>query len=105
MRIITEKAPAESSSEQTRQNCWEFMQCGREPGGASARERGVCPVARKNAHMGENHGRYAGRACWKIHGAKEYGGDAKPMMQRVLQCVDCPFAQKVAEEEGLNLDP
>lgn len=51
-------------------NCWEFMKCGREPGGASAEEFGVCPASIEsrlnNIHI--HGGKNAGRACWAVSG-------------------------------------
>ena len=47
-----------------KQNCWEFMKCGREPGGERVKELGVCPVALDSSANGINSGKmqegYAG---------------------------------------------
>ncbi|MBN1554056.1 MAG: hypothetical protein JXA11_04870 [Phycisphaerae bacterium] len=86
-------------------NCWEFMQCGREPGGRLARELGVCPAARKSPYDAENDGRFAGRACWKVFGTFCNGCMERSMTRKALHCLDCPFAQKVAEEQGLEFCP
>ena len=57
-----------------RQNCWEFMQCGREPGGARADESGVCRAAAMDpGRDGPNGGESAGRLCWAVTGT--YCGD------------------------------
>jgi hypothetical protein len=37
-------------------NCWEHMQCGREPGGVKAAELGICPAAVDDAFDGINTG-------------------------------------------------
>ncbi|MBN1943836.1 MAG: hypothetical protein JW849_11135 [Phycisphaerae bacterium] len=86
-------------------NCWEFMQCGREPGGRLARELGICPAARKSPYDSENEGRFAGRACWKVFGTFCEGHVERSMTRKALHCIDCPFAQKVAEEQGLDFNP
>ncbi len=87
------------------ENCWEFMQCGREPGGRLANELGICPAAKKSPYDGENGGRCAGRACWKVFGTCTHGRIERSMTRKALHCLDCPFAQKVAEEQGLEFNP
>ncbi len=42
-------------------NCWEFMKCGREPGGARASELGTCVAATDSSYGGINAGKNAGR--------------------------------------------
>jgi len=49
-------------------NCWEYMQCGREPRGKRAELLGVCPAAMNSESDGINHGRDAGRLCWSVEG-------------------------------------
>lgn len=88
-----------------RVNCWEFMRCGRQPGGRLAGEFGICPVAKKNSYDGENGGRFAGRACWKVFGTFCRGTMERSMTRKALHCLHCPFAQKVAEEQGLEFRP
>ena len=50
----------------SKQNCWEFKKCGREPGGVKTAELGVCPAATTEKANGLNSGRNGGRACWAI---------------------------------------
>lgn len=52
-----------------KQNCWEFMACGRELGGGKADELGVCPSAVETWADGINGGKNGGRACWAIAGS------------------------------------
>ncbi|MGD8654719.1 MAG: hypothetical protein PVG28_01325, partial [Desulfobacterales bacterium] len=49
-------------------NCWEFMKCGREPGGAKAAEYGTCIAATDSSYAGINTGKNAGRICWAVAG-------------------------------------
>ncbi len=47
-------------------NCWEYMKCGRQPGGENARRFGVCPAATDTLWDGVHRGEKGGRICWKI---------------------------------------
>ncbi len=49
-------------------NCWEYMKCGREPGGEKADELGICPAAADSSFDGLNRGKNAGRICWAVAG-------------------------------------
>ena len=49
-------------------NCWEIMDCGREPSGSLVAELGVCPAATDVTHDGMNHGHNGGRICWVVAG-------------------------------------
>ena len=51
-----------------KKNCWEYMQCGREPGGRNAPEAGGCPAAVDTTHDGINSGCCGGRFCWAVAG-------------------------------------
>jgi len=42
--------------------CWEFIKCGREPGGHRAAELGICPVAITNPNI-ESAVKACGRDC------------------------------------------
>lgn len=61
-------------------NCWEFKNCGREAGGAKARELGVCPAY---PNQGTNCARIAGTLC----GGKVQGTFA----MKVANCMKCDF--------------
>lgn len=61
-------------------NCWEFMECGREAGGAHAEELGICPVY---PFHGTHCARIAGTLC---------GGEVKgTCAQKIITCCDCDF--------------
>ena len=83
-----------------KQNCWEYMQCGRETGGSNTAEYGVCAAAIAHTYHGTNRGTNAGRICWKIAGtycAKTIKGI---YAREVLSCLECPFFQQVKVQEG-----
>ena len=69
-----------------KQNCWEFMKCGRERGGAKEQELGVCPAVTDVSSHGLNDGENGGRICWAIID--------KPL------CLQCEFRYKVMADEG-----
>ena len=83
-------------------NCWEFKDCGREPGGRHVAEQGVCPAARFTAADGYLGGVNGGRACAFITGT---------FCEEVLQgtyrdkskdCWDCPFFHRLRAEHGAD---
>ena len=61
-------------------NCWEFKKCGREPGGAKAKELGVCPAYPNN---GKDCAYVAGTLC----GGKVQGSFAT----KLSTCLNCDF--------------
>jgi hypothetical protein len=61
-------------------NCWEFKKCGREGGGARAKELGVCsayPV----------HGKHCAPIAGTLCGGQVQGSFA----QKVVTCMRCDF--------------
>ncbi len=74
-----------------RQDCWEYMTCGREPGGARTGELGVCPAATEKALDGVHGGRNAGRACWVVAGTLCGGRVAGSYSSKRENCFECPF--------------
>jgi hypothetical protein len=60
--------------------CWEFMQCGREAGGARADELGVCPAY-------PDHGDTCARTAGTLCGGKVQGYFAA----KFHDCMKCPF--------------
>jgi len=78
-------------------NCWEFKNCGREPGGLLTDQLGECPVARALRFDGLNGGIAAGRACWMMTGDKlpcQAGTGGRP-----VPCHACDFYRRVLFEE------
>jgi hypothetical protein len=84
-------------------NCWEYLNCGREPGGAKEKEMGVCPAAKEESANGLNRGINGGRICWSIAGTYCCGIVQGNMAKKELTCLDCGFFKKVKKEEKGNL--
>lgn len=82
------------------QNCWEYFNCGREPGGVNTNELGICPASTLLQYTGINGGTYAGRYCWTVEGTlcdhKIQGG----LEDKLLSCINCSFFKLVNQEEG-----
>lgn len=81
-------------------NCWEYMKCGREPGGKNADEFGVCPAAVDLSYDGINSGKCGGRFCWGVAGTLCGGGVQGSFAEKRKSCLDCRFYQRVRAEEG-----
>lgn len=80
-------------------NCWEYMKCGREPSGKTAKELGVCPATTKKSMDGLHQGVNAGRSCWAIAGTY-CGGEIQGVYSaKIKDCAACDFFQKVVKEE------
>jgi hypothetical protein len=94
-------ARAGSIAPPRRTNCWEIVECGREPGGERAALEGVCPAATDKEADGVNSGTNGGRVCWAISGTfcgrQANGSEAV----RLVSCLNCDFFTKVLREEGL----
>lgn len=84
------------------QNCWEYKNCGRQPGGAKAAELGICPAAVEERTHGVNGGKNGGRACWAITGTLCGGKVQGIFAQKLSNCLKCEFYQLVGMEEGQN---
>ncbi len=80
--------------------CWEFMHCGREPGGSTSESKGVCPVATETILDGINDGVNGGRVCWVVAGAPLSAEDLGGAFALDTLCVSCPFLALVMREEG-----
>ncbi|MEJ2719472.1 MAG: hypothetical protein P8182_20465, partial [Deltaproteobacteria bacterium] len=86
-------------------NCWEVMNCAREPGGIEAAEKGVCPAASDHLNWGRNRGQFAGRYCWKVIGTFCNGGVQEDFAEKMRDCAMCQFFQQVKREEGERFEP
>jgi hypothetical protein len=82
-----------------KKNCWEYKQCGREPGGAQAKQLGVCPAATEKGFNGVHAGRNAGRACWVVAGTFCCSTIAGTVAREHGTCTSCNFYQLVKKEE------
>ena len=83
-----------------RLNCWEYMQCGREPGGKHVIDLGACPVCDNTAIHGLHGGQCGGRACWAIGGTLCGGKIQGSFASKIKNCLDCDFYHLVKVEEG-----
>lgn len=81
-------------------NCWEYKECGREPGGEKAGEFGVCPAASDTSFDGINTGRCAGRFCWAVAGTFCGGNVQGTFAEKRDSCLSCNFFNRVQAEEG-----
>ncbi len=85
-------------------NCWEYHNCGREPGGRNVPTLGVCPAASNDSYDGINSGKCAGRFCWAVAGTFCEGNIQGTYAEKRTSCRDCDFFKTVLAEEGtLNL--
>jgi hypothetical protein len=82
-----------------KQNCWEYKDCGREPGGTNANELGVCPASLAEDLDGIHGGINGGRSCWVCAGTHCEGKAYGTFAARILSCLDCDFYQTVVQEE------
>ncbi len=85
----------------TKLNCWEFKNCGREPGGRQAKAKGVCPAATDSRLDGVHGGKNAGRACWVVAGTLCGGEVQGDFGRKYRNCEVCDFYKEAkAEERG-----
>lgn len=80
-------------------NCWEFKECGREPGGARVGELGVCPACTDSRLDSVHDGRNAGRACWVVAGTFCEGEVQGTFAKKFSNCQTCEFYGHVKEQE------
>ena len=83
-----------------KRNCWEVMECGREPGGKNAEEFGICPAAVDKRLDTVHGGKNAGRACWVIAGTFCEGAVQGTFALKYRDCSSCRFFRQVKTEEG-----
>lgn len=85
-----------------KENCWEILQCGREPGGLKVHELGYCPAAQDGIGAGINDGQNRGRICWAVVGTF-CGGEVQGTFAKKREtCALCPHYLLVQDEEGGN---
>jgi len=84
-------------------NCWEFKQCGREPGGLRVEQLGICPVATTTEFSGVNRGKNAGRYCWRVAGTFCEGKVEGFFASGLMSCALCDFYKSVEDTERGNL--
>jgi hypothetical protein len=87
----------------TKQNCWEFKNCGREPNGSKINELGICPSATETRLDGVHGGKNAGRACWIVAGTLCSGKLQGTFAQKYHNCMECDFCKTVINDLGLEM--
>ncbi len=83
-------------------NCWEFKNCGREPGGKNVGALGVCPAATDSRLHGVHGGKNGGRTCWVIAGTLCEGKVQGTFGVKYKNCEQCDFYKKIRQEEGMG---
>ncbi len=84
-------------------NCWELLECGREPGGANVSAMDVCPATTAEYYDGINNGRNGGRFCWAVAGTL-CGGEVQGIFaQKAVDCMRCDFYLQIVQEERAAL--
>lgn len=74
--------------------CWEFKNCGREPGGRNADEYGVCPVTVDETLEGCCGPDEACTPCWSEVGTL-CGGEIQGLYAKKLgNCLKCDYFDK-----------
>jgi CRP-like cAMP-binding protein len=86
-----------------KQNCWEFMRCGREPHGDKTVDLGLCPAATDQSFDGINGGKCAGRICWAVAGTLCGGKVQGTFAEKRGGCIGCTFFKKVQREQGSDV--
>ena len=82
------------------QNCWEFKDCGRGPGGRRVAELGVCPAATFEAADGYLGGTNGGTACCFVSGTCCDGSIQGTYRDKSKACWDCAFYRQLRSEHG-----
>lgn len=88
-----------------KKNCWEFYNCGRQPGGEKVIELGVCPAATEERLNGVHGGNNSGRACWVVAGTMCNGEVQGTFARKYRDCAACYFYREVKEEENGKFVP
>jgi hypothetical protein len=82
-----------------KQNCWEFMQCGRQDGGKLAAGEEPCAASTETRLDGVHGGKNAGRACWVVAGTMCGEEPTGIFALESKDCGRCRFYKKVRKEE------
>lgn len=85
-----------------RQNCWEYMKCGRQQDGDKVAEYGICPAAFDTSYNGIHSGKCGGRICWAVSGTFCGGCAQGSFADKRGTCLNCDFYKLVQQEEGME---
>ena len=88
-----------TQGEPMKKNCWEFMECGREPDGVNVDELGICPTPIAAKANGIHEGKNGGRCCWAIAGTLSGKEVQCTFAKRLSSCFNCKFYERVTQEE------
>jgi hypothetical protein len=83
-------------------NCWEFKNCGRQPGGEHESDLGICPAATESRLDGVHGGKNAGRTCWVVAGTLCGGKVVGSFAEKIDTCYACDFYVQVRDQTGLE---
>ncbi len=86
----------------TKLNCWDFMKCGRQPGGQHVSDLGICPATLEKRLDSVHEGLNAGRSCWVLTGTLCKGEVQGTFAKKFKNCQICDFYQTVKNEESYN---
>jgi hypothetical protein len=89
---------------ESRMNCWEYQQCGRERGGWAVGDDGPCPASTALEADGVHGGIKGGRMCWAVEGTLCEGCSDWTPIQKRAYCTKCAFYRRVQIEEGIRFD-
>ena len=81
-------------------NCWEYKDCGRQPGGSNVAELGECPATLSKEVDGMHGGNLGGRVCWAISGTFCSGTKQGSFASKMKSCQTCNFFKVIQMEEG-----
>ncbi len=88
-----------------KQNCWEFMKCGKGASRDGRRRKQTCPAALEERLDGVNEGKNAGRSCWVVSGTLGRNGNQGSIAGKIATCGGCDFFNLVMREEYPNIVP
>ncbi len=80
-------------------NCWEFMNCERQPDGGKISELGLCPASTMEKSDGLNEGKNGGRACWALTGTLCGSKVQGAFATKIRNCMKCDFYKRVQSEQ------
>jgi hypothetical protein len=85
-----------------KKNCWEYMDCGREPHGKNSNKLGICPAANATMYNSINHGTNGGRFCWIASGTYSFEPFMGTFASEKESCLGCPFFKEIKLQEDIE---
>ena len=79
-----------------KQNCWEFMECGRQPGGSNTDEQGICPASTALVYDDINGGSNAGRLL--LNWSSTPAGTARMFNSRICLILEAGAKLELLEQ-------